>query len=90
MTGFSLVNYQRTDDFKKLNMLSDAFRTIEKFGNTNIMLLDIIQGPVFIKNNVSETGFCLFVQVEPSQLVPIDRASPYLWTLAPTHNRVYK
>jgi hypothetical protein len=28
--------------------------------------------------NVSETGFCLRLQVEPNQLGPIDRASPYL------------
>jgi hypothetical protein len=30
---------------------------------------------------VSETGFCLRLQVEPTQLGPIDRASPYLQTL---------
>jgi hypothetical protein len=90
MTGFSLVNHHRTDDFKKRNMSSDAFRTIEQFGNTNIMLLDIIQHPIFVKNNVLETGFCLRLQVKPSQLGPVDRAGPYLWTHAPTHNGVYK
>jgi hypothetical protein len=32
---------------------------------------------VFIfQNNVSETGFCLRLQVKPTQLGPIDRASP--------------
>jgi hypothetical protein len=30
------------------------------------------------KHNVSETVFCLRLQVEPTQLSPIDRASPYL------------
>jgi hypothetical protein len=30
--------------------------------------------------NVSETAFCLRLQVEPTHLVPIDRASPYLLT----------
>jgi hypothetical protein len=30
------------------------------------------------KHNVSETGFCLRIQVKPTQLGPIDRASPYL------------
>jgi hypothetical protein len=30
------------------------------------------------KPNVSETGFCLHLQVKPTQLGPIDRASPYL------------
>jgi hypothetical protein len=31
----------------------------------------------YLKHNVSETGFCLRFQVEPTQLSPIDRASPY-------------
>jgi hypothetical protein len=34
----------------------------------------------FSKHNVSETGFCLRLQVKPTQLGPIDRASPYLRT----------
>jgi hypothetical protein len=42
---------------------------------TNIMFLDVIQRPVYIsKQNVSETGFCLRLQVKPTQLGPIDRA----------------
>jgi predicted nucleic acid-binding protein len=32
------------------------------------------------KHNVSETGFCLRLQVKPTQLGPIDRASSYLRT----------
>jgi hypothetical protein len=46
------------------------------------MFLDIIHCLVhFLKNhNVSETGFCLHPQVKPTQLDPIDRASPYLRT----------
>jgi hypothetical protein len=41
-----------------------------------INILDIIHGSVlYLKHNVSETGFCLLLQVEPSQLSPIDRAS---------------
>jgi hypothetical protein len=56
---------------------------------TNITFLDIIYHPVFYlkhrsiyisKHNVSETGFCLHLQVKPTQLGPIDRASPYLKT----------
>jgi hypothetical protein len=44
---------------------------------TNVMFLDIIHRPVFIlKHNVSEIGFCLRLQVKPSQLGSIDRASP--------------
>jgi hypothetical protein len=44
------------------------------------MFLDIIHRLVhLLKNhNVSETGFSLRPQVKPTQLDPIDRASPYL------------
>jgi hypothetical protein len=35
------------------------------------------------QNTVSETGFCLRLQVKPTQLGPIDRASPSLRTLVP-------
>jgi hypothetical protein len=59
--------------------------------NINIVFLDIINRPVFyLKHNVSETGFSLRLQVEPTQLGPIDRASPYLRRPAPTHDRAYK
>jgi hypothetical protein len=35
--------------------------------------------PVFIsKHNISETAFCLCLQVKPIQLGPINRSSPYL------------
>jgi hypothetical protein len=55
--------------------------------STNILLLFIIHRPVIIqkhrpvyfsKHNVSETGFCLRLQVNPTQMSPIDRASPYV------------
>jgi hypothetical protein len=42
------------------------------------------------QNNMLETGFCLCLQVEPSQLGPIDRATPYLQTPLPTPDMVYK
>jgi hypothetical protein len=42
------------------------------------------------QHNVSETGFCFRFQVEPTQLGPIDRASPYLQTPEPTQDGVYK
>jgi hypothetical protein len=32
------------------------------------------------KHNVSDTGFDLHLQVRPTQLGPIDRITPYLWT----------
>jgi hypothetical protein len=50
------------------------------------MFLDIIHRPVFIwntvllifQNSVSETGFCLRLQVKPIQMGQIDGATPYL------------
>jgi hypothetical protein len=59
--------------------------------NIIIMFLDNLHRPVLFKtHNVSETGFCLRLQVESTQLGPIDRASPSLRTLAPTQDRIYK
>jgi hypothetical protein len=52
--------------------------------SSTITLLDIIYRPVyFSKHNVSETGLCLRLQVKPTQLGPIDRASPHLRTPIP-------
>jgi hypothetical protein len=45
---------------------------------------------LYLKHNVSETGFCLLLQVAPTELGPTDRASPYFRTPAPTQDRVYK
>jgi hypothetical protein len=42
------------------------------------MFPDINHRRVNIENNVPDTRFCLRLQVEPTQLGPIDRASPYL------------
>jgi hypothetical protein len=42
---------------------------------TTITILDIIRCPAFyLKHNVSETVFCLRIQVEPTQMGPIKRA----------------
>jgi hypothetical protein len=44
--------------------------------NTTITVLDIIHRPAFyLKYNNSETGFCLSLQVDPTQVSPIGRAS---------------
>jgi hypothetical protein len=37
----------------------------------------------FSKQNVSDNGFCLRLQVKPTQLGPIDKTSPYLRTPVP-------
>jgi hypothetical protein len=42
---------------------------------------------IFSKHNVSETGFCLRLQVEPTRLGPVNRASPYLRTPMPAPRR---
>jgi hypothetical protein len=54
---------------------------------TLIMFLDIIHCPFSnLKHNVSETGFCLRLQVEPTQLDPMDRDSAYFRTPAQTQD----
>jgi hypothetical protein len=45
---------------------------------------------LFKTHSVSDTGFCLRLQVEPFQLRPVDRASPYLQAAAPTLDGIYK
>jgi hypothetical protein len=46
---------------------------------SRIVFLDIIHPPVLFKtHNVSETGICLRLRVEPTQLGSIDRDSPCL------------
>jgi hypothetical protein len=41
----------------------------------SVVFLDIIH-PVSIYSNIFEMGFCLHIQVEPTQLGPVIRASP--------------
>jgi hypothetical protein len=49
------------------------------YGHYTSSRLYLKHRPVYItKQNISETGFCLRLQVEPTQLGPIDRATPYL------------
>jgi hypothetical protein len=54
------------------------------------MFLDIIQRLFLFKNIVSETAFCLRLQVKATELGPIDRASAYLRISTPSPGRVYK
>jgi hypothetical protein len=58
--------------------------------NTITVFLDISLSPIlflFETHNVSEIGFCLRLQVEPTQLGPIDRASLYLGRCVLNKNR---
>jgi hypothetical protein len=50
-------------------------RFVTIYINIIITILDIICRPVFhLKYEFSDNGFCLRLQMEPTQVVPIDRA----------------
>jgi hypothetical protein len=49
---------------------------------TNTIPAIIHRPNLYLKQNVSETRFCLRLQVERAQLGPIDRTILYLWTPA--------
>jgi hypothetical protein len=54
----------------------DLEKFVLKYFFTTITILDIIHLPVFyLPRGVSETGYCLCLQVEPTRLGPLDRAS---------------
>jgi hypothetical protein len=58
------------------------------FWTLSIVLFCLKHRPVyFSKPNVSETGFSLRLKVKPTQLGPIDRASPYLRMMFLDKNR---
>jgi hypothetical protein len=66
MAGFSISRWGRNLMFTQ---------SIKMFKNKTNTILDIIHRPVFhLKHNVSETGFCLHLPVEPMRLGPIDGA----------------
>jgi hypothetical protein len=73
-----------------------AYYQSASFFILSIVLFYLKHFPVFIYNNVSETGLCLRLQVKPTQLGPIDRASPYRpdrpypQTPVPTPDKIYK
>jgi hypothetical protein len=79
--------------FDPVNSFGEIYKLWSALICTNIMFLDIIHRPVFFykylvyitKHNISETGFCLHLQVKPTQLGQISRASPYLRTLKNVH-----
>jgi hypothetical protein len=61
--------------------IADTFNLVQIlcFWTLSIILSLSKKRPVyFSKRNVSETGFCLHLQVKPTQSGPIDRASPRL------------
>jgi hypothetical protein len=50
--------------------------------NTTITVLDIIHPVFYLKLGVSETGFCVRLEAEPTRVGPIDVASLCHWTAA--------
>jgi hypothetical protein len=58
------------------------------YGHYPSSCLYLKQSCLCFKHNVSETGFCLRLQVKPIQLGPIDRASPHLRTINTTFRRL--
>jgi hypothetical protein len=51
-----------------------------------VAILDIIHRPVFyLKQNVSETSFCRRLQVEPTELDPVETSSIYRAQLSKFH-----
>jgi hypothetical protein len=49
---------------------------LDCFKNITLIILDIIDGPAFYLNQrFGDRSFCLRVQVVPTQLGPIDRAT---------------
>jgi hypothetical protein len=55
----------------------------EKFNNNSTTLQSRTTVGIYLYQNVSETGFYIRLQVNPTQLATIDRASPYLRTSVP-------
>jgi hypothetical protein len=49
------------------------------YSNITITTVNIIYSVFCFKNDVSENGFCLSLQVEPTQLVPTDRQKRALY-----------
>jgi hypothetical protein len=63
----------------------DDERTNDLFSSITVTVLDSIHSPVFyLKLDVSETGFCLYLDVEPTLCGPTDRV-----TLFPDPGRLY-
>jgi hypothetical protein len=54
------------------------------------MFLGIFFFCFYLKHNVSEDRFCLRLQVNTTQLGPIDRVSPYHQISVPAPDRIYK
>jgi hypothetical protein len=78
---FSLARIRLDNLYSWYPKVSDDGTLIQilYFWTLSIVLFYIKYRPVYIsKYNDSDTGSCLRLQVKPTQLGPIDKASPYL------------
>jgi hypothetical protein len=83
--NFVQITHSETRELVSLNLQ-------HQLTNKILLCLYIIHRLVFTNktHSVSETGFCFRLQMAPTQLGPIDRASPYLRRSATTQEREYK
>jgi hypothetical protein len=81
--GYSLKIYTTISYY--VHSLNSSFLQLLCFLTLSIVMpLSRKHCPVyFSKYNISETGFCLRLQVKPTHLYPIDRATPCLRTHIP-------
>jgi hypothetical protein len=79
---FNIAKLLKHNSLSDLKIYEDGTLVqILRFWTLSIILSCLKCRPVSLsKHKVSETGFCLRLQVKPTQLAPIDRASPYLRT----------
>jgi hypothetical protein len=83
---YSVTNHHQHSHHKHQKLLhrglydicvNEIYRFVKMVYYTTITILDIIHRPVFyLKHNVSDTGFCLCLQEEPTQFDPIDWDGP--------------
>jgi hypothetical protein len=72
-----LKNISRFNEREALSLKIRSIGLRQLHINTTITIPDIIHRPVaYLKHDILETGFCLRLQVVPTQLGQIDRASP--------------
>jgi hypothetical protein len=78
---FCLYNsFKEIREFHQLDARQRVVQILCFWTLSIILFLSKSPSCFYLKTYVSETGFCLHLQVKPIQLVPIHRANPYLWT----------
>jgi hypothetical protein len=86
-----------TSGYSQINLWSQSDQTLSREHETpyrmQLLCFWTSSGILFLfkTHSFSETGFCLRLQVEPTQLGPIDRARPYFgdWIRSPSSGGTY-